>query len=264
MDRGSPNSVRAITEWLAGLTRVDREVALAQLSRDSRPGVQRALARFLAHWEAEERETERLKSLYRLEEEAHRAGYQLVAGVDEAGRGPLAGPVVAAAIILPESLLIPGLNDSKKIPEEKRERLYDQILHQALAFGVGRADPEFIDQHNILRATFWAMVQAIRNLPLVPDLVLVDGGFPIRNLALPQRAVIRGDSLSCSIAAASIIAKVTRDRLMREYDLVYPEYGFSQNKGYGTPEHLAALTRFGPCPIHRRSFSWEVAATREE
>lgn len=258
------DTVKAIEEWLAGLSSADRDLAVARLASDGRQGVQRALARFLARVEAEEKERARLATLFLLEKEAQAAGYSLVAGVDEVGRGPLAGPVVAAAVILPPDFFLPGLNDSKKLAPEKREWLYERIRSQAVAYGVGLADPEFIDRHNILQATFWAMTQAVRQLAVRPDLILVDGGFTIRQLPFPQRAVVKGDALSASIAAASILAKVTRDRLMVEYDRLFPQYGFAENKGYGTAAHLAALSRYGPCPLHRRSFSWEVAVSEEK
>ena len=176
------------------------------------------------------------------------------AGVDEAGRGPWAGPVVAAAVILPINPRIPGLNDSKKLSSRKREELFTQIFREALAVGVGVVTQDIIDNVNILEATYIAMKNAIDSLSVVPCHVLVDG-WPIPGLRLSQTSVIGGDGKSAVIAAASIIAKVTRDRMMTEYSAEYPQYNFHKHKGYGTKEHRAALLRFGPCPLHRKSFA---------
>jgi ribonuclease HII len=180
-------------------------------------------------------------------------GHQLIAGVDEAGRGPLAGPVVAAAVILHRDVFIPGIDDSKKLSESRRESLYEDIRQMAAGFGVGIVPRETIDRVNILRASLEAMKLAVLRLPVEPDFLLVDG-LHLPDLGLPMKALPHGDSLSLSIAAASIVAKVTRDRIMRKLDRMYPQYGFVRNKGYPTAEHLAALDRFGPCRIHRRSF----------
>jgi ribonuclease HII len=187
------------------------------------------------------------------ETEARRCGYRLVAGLDEAGRGPLAGPVVAAAVVLPRRCLLAGLNDSKQLTEAERERLYDEILQRALGVGVGRASEREIDAMNILEATRLAMGRAIQALPSVPDYLLLDA-LELPAVHLPQRAIIKGDTLSVSIAAASVVAKVTRDRLMGEYHRQYPQYNFQAHKGYGTAEHLRMLAAHGPCAIHRRSF----------
>lgn len=191
--------------------------------------------------------------LYRFERHAHSQGFQLVAGVDEAGRGPLAGPVVAAAVILRPDRPIDGVNDSKKLTERQRERLFDQIMAEALCIGIGSASPAEIDRINILQATRQAMLEAVQKLAPQPDALLIDG---ITTIATPlhQQTIKQGDSRSASIAAASIIAKVSRDRLMLTYDQLYPQYGFSRHKGYGSAKHLAALRQHGPCPIHRLSF----------
>lgn len=180
-------------------------------------------------------------------------GYGCICGVDEAGRGPLAGPVCAAAVILPKDLEIPGLNDSKKLTDKKRRELYDIIIDQAEAYGIAMATEQEIDEINILQATFLAMERAVAQLPVMPDLVLVDGN---REPQLPMKVktVIKGDSRSASIAAASVLAKVTRDRLMEELDETYPAYGFAVHKGYGTKRHYEALREHGPCPIHRMTF----------
>lgn len=187
------------------------------------------------------------------EAEARRCGYRLVAGADEAGRGPLAGPVVAAAVILPRRCVLKGLNDSKQVAEDERERLYGEIAARALALAVGQASAPEIDRLNILEATRLAMGRAIQALPLQPDFLLTDA-LALPGLSVPQRPIIKGDGLSVSIAAASIIAKVTRDRLMLDYHRRFPRYNFRVHKGYPTPEHLRLLAELGPCDIHRRSF----------
>ncbi|MBP3936920.1 MAG: ribonuclease HII [Clostridia bacterium] len=181
-------------------------------------------------------------------------GYPIIAGIDEAGRGPLCGPVCAAAVILPPDLEIAGINDSKKLTEKKREELFDQITSQAIAYGIGFAEVEEIEEMNILNATYLAMCRAARQLSETPALVLVDGNRTPNGLELPSRTVVKGDAKSASIAAASILAKVSRDRLLLEMDKQYPEYGFAQHKGYGTAAHYEALRKYGPCPAHRMSF----------
>jgi len=188
-----------------------------------------------------------------LEQHARNRGFSLIAGVDEAGRGPLAGPVVAASVILPEGLRIPGVDDSKKLSPETRERLFDVINAQALAVGIGMGSPEMIDRINILQATLHAMLEAVFALSPQPDFILIDGISQIDS-TIPQKTVKKGDSLSLSIAAASIIAKVTRDRLMRELDAIHPGYGFAGHKGYGSAAHLEAIRQLGPSPVHRLSF----------
>lgn len=180
-------------------------------------------------------------------------GHRLVAGIDEAGRGPLAGPVVAAAVILPAGLLIPGVDDSKKLSPDKRERLFDLIGGQALSIGIGIGSAELIDRINILQATRFAMLKAVAHLSPQPDILLIDGISTIDS-PLPQKTIKKGDSLSISIAAASIIAKVTRDRMMRDLDLLHPGYGLAGHKGYGCAAHLEAIRRLGPSPVHRLSF----------
>ena len=198
------------------------------------------------------RETETV-DLWAYERAAFADGYKLVCGVDEAGRGPLAGPVCAAAVILPPDCAIEGLNDSKKLTDKRRRALYDVIVEQAVAYGIAFASHQEIDEVNILQATFLAMRRAASQLAVQPELVLVDGN---RNpqLGLPSQTIVKGDSLSASIAAASILAKVTRDRWMEELDAKYPQYGFAIHKGYGTKRHYAALTEFGPCEEHRQTF----------
>jgi ribonuclease HII len=180
-------------------------------------------------------------------------GFKSVAGVDEAGRGALAGPVVAAAVILPQEVVMSGVTDSKQLTPAKREVLFDMIMGNALAVGVGHGDHVLVDSINILQATLLAMKQAVERLSLEPDYILVDGTFKI-SVPLPQKTIKKGDCASMSIAAASIIAKVTRDRLMTEYDTLFPGYGFAEHKGYGCAAHLAAITELGPCEIHRKTF----------
>jgi ribonuclease HII len=188
-----------------------------------------------------------------LEAQAARRGYRQIAGVDEAGRGPLAGPVVAAAVILPDGLILPGVNDSKKLTAAMRDELFEVISSEALCVGVGFGDHELVDRINILQATLSAMRDAVLGLSRKPDFLLIDGISSIK-MNIPQLTVKKGDSLSLSIAAASIIAKVTRDRLMVQYDAIYPGYGFAGHKGYGAASHLAAIAKLGPSPIHRKSF----------
>ena len=192
--------------------------------------------------------------LWVYEREAFDAGIKLVCGVDEAGRGPLAGPVCAAAVMLPPGLEIPGLNDSKKLTDKKRRELYDVITAQAVSYGIAFASEQEIDEINILQATYEAMRQAVAQLPQEPDIFLNDAVIIPGISEEKQIKIIKGDAKSVSIAAASILAKVTRDHMMMEYDKIYPEYGFAKHKGYGTQAHIAAIKEFGPTPIHRRSF----------
>lgn len=190
---------------------------------------------------------------YSIEQEIIAEGFPVVCGVDEAGRGPLCGPVVAAAVILPEGLYIEGLNDSKKLTEKKREKLFDTICESALAYAIAEASVEEINKTNILEATLLAMRRAISSLPITPNFALIDGNIA-RDFSLPAKAVIHGDAISPSIAAASILAKVTRDRLCIDLDRKYPQYGIAKHKGYGTKDHILALRTHGPSPIHRTKF----------
>ncbi len=191
---------------------------------------------------------------FSIEKDAVTKGFKTVCGVDEAGRGPLAGPVCAAAVILPEDCIIEGLNDSKKLSEKKREALYEVITEKAVAYSVAFGTLEEIEEYNILNATFLAMNRAIEGLSLKPDYCLIDGNREPKNIKFPCETVVKGDAKSCSIAAASILAKVTRDRLMLEYDREYPMYGFKNHKGYGTKEHYTAIKEYGVTKIHRLSF----------
>lgn len=199
----------------------------------------------------------------RYERESAEKGFAVVCGVDEAGRGPLAGPVFAGAVILPKDCIITGVNDSKKLSEKKREELYGTITEKALSWGVGFATEQEIDEINILQATFLAMRRAVEKLSSIPQLALVDGN---RTPPLPMlvRTIIKGDGCCESIAAASILAKVSRDRLMLQLDELYPQYGFAKHKGYGTAQHRQALLQYGPCPIHRKTFLKKILGTAYE
>lgn len=196
---------------------------------------------------------ERYQIMSEYEEQAFSRGIRLVAGMDEAGRGPLAGPVVAAAVILDPEQPVYGVNDSKKLSEKRRAVLKPVIEAQAVSFGIGIIDEQVIDRINILEATKEAMCQAVAALDPQPELILIDA-LTIPQIQIPQQGIIKGDAKSVSIAAASILAKETRDAIMRAYDEIYPEYGFAKHKGYGTKDHIEAIRKYGPCPIHRRSF----------
>ncbi|MGB4288524.1 MAG: ribonuclease HII [Tepidanaerobacteraceae bacterium] len=201
-----------------------------------------------------ENELVRLQKLYDYERKLMEKGYTLVAGVDEAGRGPLAGPVVASAVILEVDTQIIGLRDSKKISEKKREGVYEDIKSKAIAFAYDVVDVQYIDDHNILNATLMAMKNAVCKLPVKSEYILVDA-LRIPDIDIPQESIVHGDSVCACIAAASVIAKVERDKIMRSYDLLYPQYGFCKHKGYGTKEHINSIKKHGFCPIHRKSFS---------
>jgi ribonuclease HII len=228
--------------------------AVQRLAEDHRDSVRRMAAAYLRRRRKEEEEYRRLQSMWALENRFRRDGYTPIAGIDEAGRGPIAGPVVAAAVILPDNARIDGLNDSKLLSPAARERLYDEICGCAVAWGTGMVDAAYIDEHNILQATYEAMRQAVAALRVVPRLTLNDA-VTIPGLSCKQVPVVQGDRISASIAAASVIAKVTRDRYMLQMALQYPEYGFDRHKGYPTAGHLDALSRWGPSPIHRRTFA---------
>ncbi len=201
----------------------------------------------------EEEERARVSAMCEIENERRKKGYKYIAGVDEAGRGPLAGPVYAAAVILPEGMLIEGINDSKKLSEKKREELFDVICEKASAYCIAEVSHTRIDEINILNATFEAMNKAVNGLNIRPDYVLIDGN-RIKGMEIPHETVVKGDAKSISIAAASILAKVSRDRVMYEMAKQYPLYGFDKHKGYGTKAHCDAILKYGACEIHRRSF----------
>ena len=202
-----------------------------------------------------EKEELRLKELKRQEDELRNRGFNMICGIDEAGRGPLAGPVVVASVIMPADSMIEGVNDSKKVSEKKRKKLYDQILEEAISYGVGIVGQDEIDEINILNATKKGLTMSLKELTVKPDLIIVDALTHIDTMGIPYESIIKGDAKCYSISAASIIAKVTRDRIMREWDKVYPEYGFEKHKGYGTSAHIEAIKKYGLCPIHRKSFT---------
>ena len=202
-----------------------------------------------------EKEIERLIKLKEIENEIYeKENVRYICGIDEAGRGPLAGPVVVASVILPENSMIEGINDSKKVSESKREKLYDIILQEAISYGIGIIYQDEIDEINILQATKKGLHEAVMKMEIKPNVILVDALTGIDTLGIPYKSIIKGDAKSYSIGAASIIAKVTRDRIMREWDKVYPEYGFAGHKGYGTAKHIEAIKKYGLTPIHRKTF----------
>ena len=244
-------TIKEIKEQLASIQRLD-DPLLTELEQDSRSGVIQAIAKRKKEIQKRLDEDERLEGMLAYEKELYTQGIQLIAGVDEVGRGPLAGPVVAAAVILPKACKIPGLNDSKKIPKSKHKEIYEAVLQNAIAIGIGVKDNHVIDQVNIYEATKLAMMEAIGQLEPQPQHLLIDA---MRlDLPIPQTSIIKGDANSLSIAAASIVAKVTRDQMMEEFDKEYPGYDFAKNAGYGTANHLAGLDQLGVTPIHRRSF----------
>ena len=220
---------------------------------DQRLGVKRLILQYEKKYIAYTDELKRLEALSAFEKECKQKGYQLIGGIDEVGRGPLSGPVVTAIVILPENCRILGINDSKKLSAKKREELSEIIKREAIAYSFGSASPAEIDEMNILQATYKAMRRAINSLNIKPDFVLADA-VTIPEMKIPQKGIIHGDARSISIGAASIIAKVERDAMMDEFDQVFPEYKFGKNKGYGSSEHIDAIKKYGPCPIHRRSF----------
>lgn len=202
-----------------------------------------------------EKELERLTMLKVMENELYERGFQKICGIDEAGRGPLAGPVVVAGVIMPRDSMIEGVNDSKKVSEKKREKLYDLILEEAISYSVAIIGQEVIDEVNILNATKQGVTKVVEELKVKPDLILVDALTHIDTKGIPYDSIIKGDAKCYNIAAASIIAKVTRDRIMRQWDEIYPQYGFIAHKGYGTAKHISAIREYGLCPIHRKSFT---------
>ena len=244
-------TIKEIKERLATIDELDHPL-FEELILDGRAGVQAAISKRKRELQKQVDEDLRLEKMLAYEKELYTQGIHLIAGVDEVGRGPLAGPVVAAAVILPENCKIPGLNDSKKIPKSKHHAIYQAVLDQALSVGIGIKDNQVIDQVNIYEATKLAMLEAIQELDPRPQHLLIDA---MRlDLPIPQTSIIKGDANSLSIAAASIVAKVTRDQMMEEFDCEYPGYDFTQNVGYGTANHLAGLHKLGVTPIHRRSF----------
>lgn len=244
-------SISAIREIFAAASETELPALYLEYEEDSRAGVQNLIQKYQKQEEALKKERERTGQMKIYEHKYEDLGW--ICGIDEVGRGPLAGPVVAGAVILPRDSKILHLNDSKQLTAKKRDELYDVIMREAVAVGIGYASPARIDEINILQATYEAMREAISKLSVKPD-VLLNDAVKIPQVDIRQVPIIKGDAKSVSIAAASIIAKVTRDRLMEEYDKVLPGYGFASNKGYGSAEHIAALKEIGPSPIHRQSF----------
>ena len=244
-------TIKEVKERLAMIDELDHPL-FEELILDGRAGVQAAISKRKHELQKQVDEDLRLEKMLAYEKELYTQGIQLIAGVDEVGRGPLAGPVVAAAVILPENCKIPGLNDSKKIPKSKHKEIYEAVLQNAISIGIGVKDNQVIDQVNIYEATKLAMMEAIGQLDPQPQHLLIDA--MKLDLPIPQTSIIKGDANSLSIAAASIVAKVTRDQMMEEFDREYPGYDFAQNAGYGTAKHLAGLDKLGVTPIHRRSF----------
>ena len=244
-------SISQIKEEFEQADAAQRAVLYEVYSSDDRAGVKKLVSAYRKKEEALQKERMRLEDMRSFEHKY--STYSLICGIDEAGRGPLAGPVVAGAVILPKDCEILYLNDSKKLSPAKREALYEEIMEKAEAVGVGMASPARIDEINILQATYEAMREAVDNLGVTPELLLNDA-VTIPDVSIPQVPIIKGDAKSVSIAAASIIAKVTRDRLMVQYDEILPGYGFAQHKGYGSKEHIEAIRRLGPTPIHRQTF----------
>ena len=244
-------TIKEVKERLAMIDELDHPL-FEELILDGRAGVQAAISKRKRELQKQVDEDLRLEKMLAYEKELYAQGIDLIAGVDEVGRGPLAGPVVAAAVILPKACKIPGLNDSKKIPKSKHKAIYEAVLQNAIAIGIGVKDNHVIDQVNIYEATKLAMMEAIGQLEPQPQHLLIDA--MKLDLPISQTSIIKGDANSLSIAAASIVAKVTRDQMMEEFDKEYPGYDFAQNAGYGTAKHLAGLDKLGVTPIHRRSF----------
>ena len=244
-------TIKEVKERLAMIDELDHPL-FEELILDGRAGVQAAISKRKRELQKQVDEDLRLEKMLAYEKELYAQGIDLIAGVDEVGRGPIAGPVVAAAVILPKACKIPGLNDSKKIPKSKHKAIYEAVLQKAIAIGIGVKDNHVIDQVNIYEATKLAMMEAIGQLEPQPQHLLIDA--MKLDLPISQTSIIKGDANSLSIAAASIVAKVTRDQMMEEFDREYPGYDFAQNAGYGTAKHLAGLDKLGVTPIHRRSF----------
>ena len=244
-------TIKEIKDLLAGVTDLASPI-FKELAADERSGVQAAIKKRQREIQADLAEDKRLETMLTYERELYATGLELIAGIDEVGRGPLAGPVVAAAVILPKNCKIKGLNDSKKIPKKKHGQIYQQVMEQATAVGLGFQSNEIIDQVNIYQATKLAMTEAVAKLNQQPQHLLIDA--MQLDVQVSQTSIIKGDANSLSIAAASIVAKVTRDRLMADYDKQYPGYDLAHNAGYGTKSHLEGLKKLGVCPIHRRSF----------
>lgn len=246
------NTISEIKNFIHTITD-EQDPMFQSLLDDERAGVQKLVAQWYKERQVEAKQLDQFKQISKYEQELRSAGFTHIAGIDEVGRGPLAGPVVAAAVILPEDFYLAGINDSKKLTEANREKYYEYIMTEAIAVGIGSVDAKEIDNVNIYEATKKAMLAAVNNLDENPDYLLIDA--MKLETSYPSNSIIKGDAKSISIAAASIVAKVSRDRLMKQYEGKYPGYGFSRNMGYGTKEHLQGLEKIGPSPIHRKSFA---------
>jgi ribonuclease HII len=238
--------------------KLDKQLFTAEewdmLQKDERKGVQKLISQYEKKIKEKEKLKDKFAYMLQFEREQWKKGIQIVAGIDEAGRGPLAGPVVAAAVVIDEHFYIEGLNDSKQLSEKKREYFYEKIKEDSLSYGIGIVDNQMIDKINILQATKLAMKKAITQLSVQPNYLLIDA-VHLTDIPISQQAIVKGDQRSVSIAAASVLAKVTRDRIMKQLDEEYPVYQFARNMGYGTKEHLLALQKYGPCPYHRLTFA---------
>ncbi|OPJ55638.1 ribonuclease HII [Alkalithermobacter paradoxus] len=246
-------NVKQINEIINNLETHEYLKYIDILKNDKRASVQKIALKLAKKLDDIRKEEIRIQNMKIFENEGYKRGFRYIGGIDEAGRGPLAGPVVAAVVVLSEDTIIEGINDSKKLSLTKREELFDIIKEKAIDYGIGIVNSDEIDDINILNATYSAMKKAINNLKNTPDYLLIDAA-KIPSIDIPQNSIIKGDSKSISIAAASILAKVTRDRIMEEYDSVYPQYDFKKHKGYGTKEHYEAIKTYGITPIHRKSF----------
>lgn len=245
-------SIKEIKEEFEQSKKEQWDALFSRYAEDERIGVKNLIARYKRKRQAFKKEQQRLENMLQFERK-YGNDFSCICGIDEAGRGPFAGPVVAGAVILPKGLKIEGLNDSKQVSPKRREELFEEIKDKAVSVGIGMSSPARIDEINILQATYEAMQYAVEDLSVVPDLLLNDA-VTIPQIPIRQVGIVKGDARSLSIAAASIIAKVTRDKLMVEYAQLYPEYGFEKNKGYGSAEHREALKKYGACPIHRTTF----------
>ncbi|PLS16658.1 ribonuclease HII [Bacillus sp. M6-12] len=245
-------SIKEISAMLANVS-LPSDPFFLECTKDKRKGVQELVQKWNRQHDKVRLEKERFETMLFYENELRTQGFQYISGIDEAGRGPLAGPVVASAVILPQDFYLPGLNDSKQLTEVQKNKFYEIIRTEALGMGIGILNSEEIDRYNIYQASKKAMLASIAGLSISPDYLLIDA--MELDVPMPQKSLIKGDAKSISIAAASVIAKVTRDRMMKEYAKKYPQYGFEKNMGYGTPHHLEALKKYGPCPWHRMSFA---------
>ncbi len=257
----SKMKVKEIDTYLKELSIEHLSNTIENLQQDNRSSVQKLAIKYQNKINKHFEEIARINQMWRFENELFNNGIQYIAGVDEAGRGPLAGPVFAASVILPKGIFIEGINDSKKISEKKREELYDIIIEKAICYEIASVSEQEIDRINIRNAAFQAMGKAVNSMKTRPQHVLVDGD-AVKGLTLPYTTIVKGDSLSVSIAAASILAKVSRDRYIKELDNIYPQYGFAKHKGYGTKEHIEAIKRYGLTPVHRGSFTEKIVGNR--